>query len=79
MTHPGLADLFGYSVAACLQDRRTRRLAQGASIVGYDSANGPELYTRHVIEGYAHLDLWLGRDAERDVFPIALAELERHA
>jgi cholesterol oxidase len=42
-------------------------------------ANGPELYTRHVVEGYAHLDLWLGRDAERDVFPIALAELERHA
>jgi pimeloyl-ACP methyl ester carboxylesterase len=43
------------------------------------AANGPELYTRHVLEGYAHLDLWLGRDAERDVFPIALAELERHA
>jgi pimeloyl-ACP methyl ester carboxylesterase len=43
------------------------------------TANGPELYTRHVIDGYAHLDLWLGRDAERDVFPIALAELERHA
>jgi cholesterol oxidase len=43
------------------------------------TANGPELYTRHVIEGYAHLDLWLGRDAERDVFPIALAELEPHA
>ncbi len=43
------------------------------------AANGPELYTRHVIEGYAHLDLWLGRDAARDVFPIALAELERHA
>lgn len=43
------------------------------------AANGPELYTRHVIDGYAHLDLWLGRDAERDVFPIALAELERHA
>jgi pimeloyl-ACP methyl ester carboxylesterase len=43
------------------------------------AANGPELYTRHVIEGYAHLDLWLGREAERDVFPIALAELERNA
>jgi choline dehydrogenase-like flavoprotein len=43
------------------------------------AANGPELYTRRVIDGYAHLDLWLGRDAERDVFPIALAELERHA
>jgi cholesterol oxidase len=42
------------------------------------AANGPELYTRHVIKGYAHLDLWLGRDAERDVFGVALAELERH-
>ena len=42
------------------------------------AANGPELYSRHVIEGYAHLDLWLGRDAERDVFEVALAELERH-
>ena len=42
------------------------------------SANGPELYTRHVIQDYAHLDCWLGRDAERDVFPVALAELERH-
>jgi len=43
------------------------------------AAHGPELYTRHVVEGYAHLDLWLGRDAERDVFPIALAELDRNA
>ncbi|MGH2763891.1 MAG: hypothetical protein ACRDL4_03290 [Thermoleophilaceae bacterium] len=42
------------------------------------TANGPELYTRHVIPGYAHLDCWLGQNAERDVFPIALAELERH-
>ena len=42
------------------------------------AANGPELYSRHVIPDYAHLDCWLGTDAERDVFPIALAELERH-
>jgi cholesterol oxidase len=35
------------------------------------------LYAHHVIDGYAHLDLWLGRDAERDVFPIAIRELER--
>jgi pimeloyl-ACP methyl ester carboxylesterase len=41
------------------------------------AANGGDLYAHHVIEGYAHLDLWLGRDAERDVFPIALGELER--
>lgn len=42
-------------------------------------ANGPDRYSHHVIDGYAHLDLWLGRDAERDVFPTALAELEPHA
>jgi pimeloyl-ACP methyl ester carboxylesterase len=41
-------------------------------------ANGPDLYSRHVVQDYAHLDLWLGHDAARDVFPIALAELERH-
>ena len=43
------------------------------------TANGPELYTRHVIKGYAHLDLWLGREAERDVFGVVLAELERYS
>jgi len=42
------------------------------------AANGPELYTRHVFEDYAHLDCWIGRDSARDVFPTALAELERH-
>ena len=42
------------------------------------AANGPDLYTRHVFDGYAHLDCWLGENADRDVFPTALAELERH-
>ena len=42
-------------------------------------ANGPELYTRHIVPGYAHLDCWLGRRAADDVYPIALAELEKHA
>src|SRR5581483_9410751 len=41
-------------------------------------AHGPDLYSRHVVSEYAHLDCWLGEHAERDVFPIALAELERH-
>jgi pimeloyl-ACP methyl ester carboxylesterase len=40
--------------------------------------NGPENYTHHVIKDYAHLDLWLGTNAERDVWPTALAELEKH-
>jgi choline dehydrogenase-like flavoprotein len=42
------------------------------------AANGPELYRRHVVKDYAHLDCWIGEHADRDVFPIALAELERH-
>ena len=41
--HAGLQDLFSYPVAACLQDRRTRRVAQGVSIrageISYESAN----------------------------------------
>jgi cholesterol oxidase len=41
-------------------------------------ANGAEHYVKHVLPDYAHLDLWLGVDAARDVFPTALAELERH-
>jgi pimeloyl-ACP methyl ester carboxylesterase len=41
-------------------------------------AHGPQDYTHHVIKDYAHLDLWLGTNAERDVWPTALAELEKH-
>jgi pimeloyl-ACP methyl ester carboxylesterase len=41
-------------------------------------ANDPGLYSHHVFKDYAHLDVWLGTNAERDTFPTALAELERH-
>jgi hypothetical protein len=41
-------------------------------------ANDPALYTHHVFKDYAHLDIWLGTNAERDTFPTALAELEKH-
>ena len=40
-------------------------------------ANGPELYSRHVIEKYGHMDLFIGRDAARDVFPTILDALDR--
>jgi pimeloyl-ACP methyl ester carboxylesterase len=40
-------------------------------------ANDPGLYTHHVFKDYAHLDMWLGDNAARDIFPTALAELER--
>lgn len=41
-------------------------------------AHGSSLYKHDVIKDYAHLDLWLGSNAEQDVWPIALAELEKH-
>jgi len=41
-------------------------------------ANGGELYARHVIAGYAHLDCWIGTDSADDVFPLALRELDKH-
>jgi cholesterol oxidase len=41
------------------------------------SVNDPGLYAHHVFPGYAHLDMWLGDNAARDIYPTALAELER--
>ncbi len=38
--------------------------------------NGPERYSRRVIDGYGHMDCFIGRDAARDVFPAILEELE---
>lgn len=39
--------------------------------------NAPDLYERHVIAGYSHLDCLIGKDAPRDVFPLILHALER--
>ncbi|HEY5058406.1 MAG TPA: hypothetical protein VII51_05260 [Gaiellaceae bacterium] len=45
----GLEDLFGYPLMACLQDRRTRRVAQGVSLMAgelsYESSNAPSPLT----------------------------------
>jgi hypothetical protein len=30
-----------------------------------------------VIPGYAHLDIFMGKDAHRDVLPLMIAELDR--
>ena len=40
--------------------------------------NGPELYVRHVIKDYAHMDCFIGKNAARDVYPIVTAELDKH-
>jgi cholesterol oxidase len=42
-------------------------------------AHGTSNYSHHVFRDYAHLDLWLGTNAERDIWPTVLAGLERHS
>lgn len=44
-----------------------------STAVAYDVMRrkfGPEMYKRRVIQGYGHLDTWMGKDAARDVFPV---------
>ena len=38
---------------------------------------GPELYERHVIPGYGHLDCWMGRQAYKDVYPIIRRQVDK--
>ncbi|WP_131747398.1 hypothetical protein [Frankia sp. Cppng1_Ct_nod] len=39
-------------------------------------ANGPDLYSRSLLPGYAHLDAIIGRDADRDVYPLITGHFE---
>ena len=39
-------------------------------------ANGNDLYTRHVIPGYGHIDCIFGKSAAQDVYPYMLEHLE---
>ena len=50
---------------------RTYRLLQ--------EANGEQLYRRHVIAGYGHIDCIFGKNAARDVYPYILDQLEETA
>lgn len=38
---------------------------------------GTHDYSRHVIQGYGHLDCWMGREAYVDVYPIVREEVDR--
>ncbi|MFO0579279.1 MAG: hypothetical protein U1A78_35200 [Polyangia bacterium] len=40
-------------------------------------ANGPELYHRHVLAGYGHLDCLIGQRAHEDVFPLIAGAFSR--
>jgi hypothetical protein len=37
----------------------------------------PRYHTLHVIDGYGHLDIFMGKNASRDVFPLLIEELDR--
>lgn len=39
--------------------------------------NGSDLYVRHVIPDYAHMDCFMGKNAAKDIFPTILAELNK--
>lgn len=43
------------------------------------ACNGPELYTRHLLPDYGHVDPFLGSFAARDAYPLFLELLERSA
>jgi len=77
-----LANLDRYRLPiAFIHGEHNRMFLPRSTELTYDllrRAHGDELYTRHLVPGYAHLDCWLGDHGARDVFPIALAELERH-
>src|SRR6185503_4777881 len=40
--------------------------------------NGPELYELKHFPHYAHMDLFIGKNAHRDVFPYLAQQLDRH-
>lgn len=43
------------------------------------SRRRPDFHALHVLPGYGHLDIFMGKDAARDVFPLILAELNKPA
>ena len=41
--------------------------------------HGPELFSRHVVPGYGHIDCIFGKNAVVDVYPLILAHLDKTA
>lgn len=80
--HDYLEDATGLAVPiAFLHGEENRLFLPEGSELTYEflrERNDPELYTRHVIPGYAHMDCFIGADAARDVYPVVTAELDRH-
>jgi cholesterol oxidase len=65
--------IHGAMNACFLPESTERTLARLAK------ANGRQLYERHVIRDYGHIDCIFGKNAARDVYPLIVTHLERTA
>jgi len=59
---------------ACFKPESTARTLSRLS-----QANGRQLYERHVIPGYGHIDCIFGKNAATDVYPLIVAHLDKTA
>jgi choline dehydrogenase-like flavoprotein len=74
------AHRFDFPLAFIHGEKNRLFLPEGSKLT-YDylcEANGPDLYSRQVIDGYAHMDCFIGENAARDVYPLIVAELDKH-
>lgn len=80
--HDYLDDVSGLRVPIAFLHGEDNRLfvPEGSAITHrvLSERNGAEYYSRHVIPGYAHMDLFIGQDAARDVYPVITAQLDTH-
>lgn len=59
---------------ACFKPESTARTLERLAQV-----NGRQLYERHVIPGYGHIDCIFGKNAARDIYPLVAAHLDKTA
>ncbi|MDH4983928.1 alpha/beta fold hydrolase [Hyphomicrobium sp. D-2] len=59
---------------ACFRPESTARTIDRLAAV-----NGRQLYDRHVIPGYGHIDCIFGKNASHDVYPLIAAHLDKTA
>lgn len=80
--HDYLDDVSGLQIPiAFIHGEHNRLFLPEGSELTYEflrERNGPDLYTRHVIAGYAHMDCFIGKDAAHDVYPLITEQFDRH-
>ena len=64
---------------SCIAGERNQSFLPESQVRSFDYLNSVRRnhHTLHLIPGYSHLDIFLGRHAAKDVFPIVLGELNR--